>query len=1216
MVFFKTQFFALLFIFTLSSLSAQAPKWSKFSLNNEAQQTIKKDPSWSQISEFQSFEIDFKAFREFALTQIPFENKEGRVASIVLPNYDGTLLNFTLMESPVMESELAAKYPQIKTYKGSSGPYYMRMIITDSWMKAFILGPDGDIIIEQFEKSSPNHFGVYHSNAIKVSPESISQKCGVNDNYIRPSRRPIQLIPASPNENMPEFVGTIPVVLHKYRIALACTGEWGADSQRGGGNVQSALAKMAEVLTYANAVYEKDFAIHMDLVNRNDLIVFLNANTDPYENASIGRSLLGQNTAVINRIITPGFYEFGHIFTHDCSDVGGVASPGSVCSDGGRAAGVTCWRFPDLPYAALRIFCHEVGHQFSADHTFSNCNGNEGASRYEPGSGTTIMSYSGLCGALNIETSGLPHPNFFHSNTIEEVLLFSREFLTCGVKENTGHTYPTAKVLTPTNLTIPIQTPFELKGEGTDMEDQSLTYSWEQFDIGDYGSQLGEVTPNGPLFRVLFPGNSPNRVFPSWNSILSLKNVDVREVLPANTRDLNFRFVVRDNHPGSGGTVYENFKLKATDQAGPFRVTFPNLNSHRLIKNTCNKITWDVANTDRFPINSKKVDIIMYRNRDFDNPIILKENTDNDGSELIDVPDLGTNIRVRIVVKARDHIFFDASDIDVVIIDGTTPSVIMGVTPNLVNLCLPDKLKLDIRSCAFAGFTGDLQLFVENGLPSGASYQFEKNTIGADDASKILIDLNNLTEKTSFTLTIAAVTPAGDTLRDQVQVNVVSNDFSDEILLTPASGTGGATETPLFRWTKSRNADFYHFEVASSPAFGPTVLYRQEFISADSLRLPILLKSNSVYYWRVFPINSCGDGRSSVTYAFQTANKSCVDQAYTGNPVNLFSSRTYNTIMTIPFGGALADMNVNDIDIFVDASNDLSIRLISPKGTRVVLFNNNCGTTLDFVSSFDDDAPIPLTCPPNRGFRMRPIEALSKLNGEDLKGDWKLEIVTRSSLRDGQLRNFTLQYCAELSVSPPVLINNGPLIMDVAERREIKDNLLLVTDPDEGPENLTYTLVNVPSHGSFTLNGVQLTYGSRLTQSDINEGKLVYTHDGSANYYDGFGYTVEDGKGGWLGIETFRILVGPVATQDPKIAESLKAFPNPTSGQLYVQLDAPLSGDGLIQIKDLKGKVVSQKRIKSDKLVMFDLEFLTDGLYLLDYQSSLHRVSKKLILVK
>lgn len=82
-------------------------------------------------------------------------------------------------------------------------------------------------------------------------------------------------------------------------------------------------------------------------------------------------------------------------------------------------------------------------------------------------------------------------------------MLFTREFLTCGVKENTGHTYPTAKVLTPTNLTIPIQTPFELKGEGMDMEDQNLTYSWEQYDNGEYGSQLGDVFPNGPLFKVL-----------------------------------------------------------------------------------------------------------------------------------------------------------------------------------------------------------------------------------------------------------------------------------------------------------------------------------------------------------------------------------------------------------------------------------------------------------------------------------------------------------------------------------------------------------------------------------------------------------------------------------------------------------------------------------------------------------------------------------------
>ncbi|MBK9271320.1 MAG: T9SS type A sorting domain-containing protein [Saprospiraceae bacterium] len=1206
-----------MFLFSLTIPSfGQAPPWKSIQLNQIEQQRVHQDPSWSKISKFQTFELNFNDLREFLTTQVPFENTDGRTASIGLPNHLGEVSIYRIMESPVMEAELAAKYPQIRTFKGTNGQNYMRLIITDQWMKAYILSPEGDILLEPLSKFNQNHFGVYHANAIQLDPSSPSHFCGESGSSVMARRSQIQRERLDQEPVLQQMMGADPVVLHKYRIAISCTGEWGADPQRGGGTKETALAKMADALTYANAVYEKDFAIHLDLVARNDLLIFLNANTDPFENSDVGRALLGQNTAVVNPIITPGFYEFGHIFTNDCVDVGGIASLGSVCSSQNRAAGVTCWYTTDVAYVALRIFCHEMGHQFSANHTFSNCNGNESNSRYEPGGGTTIMSYSGLCGNLNVESAGPPHPNFFHSYSLEEVHLFTRQFLSCGVKEFTGHSYPTARILTAPNLVLPKLTPFELKGEGTDMEDTGLTYSWEQFDNGEYGSRLGEVTTTGPLFRVLFPGPSPNRVFPNWNSILSLKNVDVREVLPAESRDLNFRFVVRDNHPGSGGSVWQNLKLKVTDQAGPFTVTFPNINTHRLIKNTCNKITWDVAGTNRFPVNCQKVDIVMYRNRDFDNPIVLIENTENDGSELVDIPDLGTNIRVRVVVKARDHIFFDASDVDVVIVEGTTPSVIMGVTPNLVNVCLPDQLSLDIRSCAFAGYTGDLQLFVESGLPAGANYQFEKSTIGADDQTKIVIDLNSIQERTSFNMVIAAITPAGDTLRDQIIVNVVSNDFSDELLLTPSSGSGGAIETPLFRWSKSRNADFYHFEIASSPAFGSNTLYSQRFISADSLRLPILLKSNSVYYWRVFPANDCGDGRASVTYAFQTSNKSCVDQPYTGNPINLFSGRTYNTVVSVPFGGALADMNVNDIDIYADASNDLSIRLLSPKGTRVVLFNNNCGTTLDFASSFDDDAPIPLTCPPNRGARMRPLEPLSRFNGEDLKGDWKLEIVTRSSLRDGQIRNFTLQYCAELSVSPPSLINNGPLVMDIGEQREIKDNLLLVTDPDEGPDNLTFTLVSIPSHGTFTLNGNQLGYGSRFTQSDINDGKLTYTHDGSSNYYDGFSYTVEDGKGGWLGIETFRILVGPVSTDDQGLAEALKAYPNPTSGQLFIQLDSPLSGDGRILIRDLNGRMLKEKTLKSDKLVFFELENLDNGIYLLEYQSSQHRLSKKIILVR
>lgn len=1179
--------------------------------------TLKKASYWNQISAFEGFELQFEAFRKHLIENAPFENLQGKALNIQLPFENGNLRTFAISEAPVMEEELAKKYPQIKTYMGTDGLNYLRMIVTNQWMKAYIFKENEDLILEPLSTDNPNHYGLYHASDITVDPHSLNSRCGETGGSILSKEiKSLTGDQLQTETTAQQFAGAVPVVLHTYRIALACTGEWGEDPSRGGGTKETALAKMADALTYATGVYEKDFAIRLKLTGRNDLLIWLNPNTDPYENANVGGALLGQNTGVVNPIITPGFYEFGHVFTNSCSDVGGIASLGSVCSQN-RAAGVTCWYTQDVPYVALRIFCHEMGHQFSANHTFSNCNGNESNSRYEPGGGTTIMSYSGLCGSLDIESGAPPHPNFFHAHSLEEVNIFTRQFLTCGEKTATANSYPTAQIQTPAGLFIPIQTPFELKGKGFDMEDTTLTYSWEQYDNGDYGDRVGDVRPNGPLFRVLFPSTNPNRVFPNWNSIINLKNNDPKEVLPSVSRDINFRFVVRDNHPGSGGSSWESLKLKVTDQAGPFSVTFPNLATHRLIKNTCNKISWNVARTNELPVNCKKVDILLIRNRDFNNPVVLLENTENDGSELVDIPDLGNNIRVRIVVKARDHIFLDASDADAVIVQGTTPSVTMGITPNLATLCLPDELSVDVKTCSFGGFTGDLQLFLESGLPSGASYQFEKNTIGAADQTKLKIDLKNLKDKTDVQLVVAAITPAGDTLRDEVRIQVISNDFTDQQLVGPIASARAIKESPLFRWKKSRNADYYHFDLASSPAFGASTVYNQNYLSTDSLRLPILLKANTIYYWRVIPVNACGDGAATETYAFQTENKTCVDQPYSGNPEGLFSGRSKSVIVPIPFSGQLSEINVNDVEIIADAVRDVNINLVSPKGSRVVLFNYNCANTLDFDCSFDDDASVPLSCPPNRGTRMKPFEPLSKLIGEDVKGDWKLEVNTKSTFRDGEIRNFTLQYCADLQVSPPQLIHNGPLITDIGASKNITQTLLESTDPDDGPANLIYTLVSTTGQGSLKLNGKVLDYGNTFSQKDINDGLLNYTHNGSANYYDGFSYTVNDGKGGWLGIEVFRILVGPVGTKDDKMDEMLKSYPNPSTGFLVIEREGPLvTEEAVIELKNLNGVVCLSKKIKWEKNISLDLQHLTDGMYLLEYRSGLNRISRKLMLLK
>ncbi|MCC6843882.1 MAG: proprotein convertase P-domain-containing protein [Saprospiraceae bacterium] len=1212
----KKAFLLLSFTFFIASISlvAQKPVWKLAPGSKNLVPTEQMSPSWRSIKAYQQFEINFNTLRSFILTQAPAENQLGKTISISLPMPDGNVREFYIMESPVMEPELALKYPEIKTYKGSDGMNYMRLFMTNSELKAYILTDQGDVVIEPLVKGNADNYGVYWAKNIEVDPSGLSLACGEGGRVVFTDQNKTKedhghTLAAS-------VLSAQPVILHTYRLALACTGEWGMASGLGGGSVQTALAKMADALTYANAVYEKDFAIHINLCANNDKIVFLNPNNDPYDNNGSGGSLLDQNPGVVNPIITPGFYEYGHVFNIACTDVGGIASLGSVCATSGKARGVTCWYTTDVAYVAQRIFCHEMGHQFSASHTFSNCNGNESGTRYEPGGGTTIMSYSGLCGNLNIESSNLPHPNFFHTNSLEQVIGFTRG-MTCGVKKDAGNTYPSATILTKQGLYLPIQTPFELKGSGSDLEDTTLTFGWEQFDNGAYGDLLGDVSENGPLFRVLFPGSSPNRTIPQWNSIINLDNVDVREFLPKNTRDLKFRFVVRDNHPGAGGSTYELLKLKVSENAGPFAVKFPNATSDRLVKNTCNTIKWNVNKTNEAPVNCQKVDILMFKGREYNNPILLKANTDNDGSELVDIPDIGNNIRVRIWIRAADHIFFDISDADILIIESTTPKVSMGVSPNVATLCLPDILNVTVRSCAFGGFSGNVNLFVESGLPAGSTYQFSKPILGPNEESNLSLDLRNLTGKASLKLVIAAITPAGDTLRDELNVNAIKNDFSDGSLLSPFRSERGLTETPLFRWKKSDNADSYHFELATSPAFGNTILYSEQFVFVDSLRLPILLKENTIYYWRLIPVNLCGEGGSSEIFVFQTKNKSCIDQPFTGNPIGLFPSRTNTTAIPIAFSGRLSDMNVNGLQIQADAVRDVNINLISPAGTKVNLFNYNCAVTLDFDCSFDDEAPIGLTCPPTRGTRMRPFEPLGKLIGEDLKGDWKLEIVTKNTFRTGQLENFTLQYCADLTVEAPALVNNGPLKLQVGETKSVDNQLLLCTDKDNVPNDLVYTLVYIPNFGELKLNGNVLVYGSTFTQKDVDDNRLSYTHNGSTNYYDGFSYTLNDGRGGWLGIENFQILVGPVATDNPKNDVLISAFPNPTKGMLVVNIEAQGNTSGaVLSFKNLNGKTLLERKLFGEKNMNLDLHQYSDGVYFLEYKSGISKTTKKIILTR
>jgi hypothetical protein len=568
---------------------------------------------------------------------------------VSLPLPDGNFSRFSIVESPVMEKELADKYPEIKTYSGQGidDPYAtVRFDLTPQGFHAMIFVVSDVIFIDPYAKGDDFYYISYYKKDFQPGYKNF--ECELIDNAdIKENNNPEKLEVLAEGQ------------LRTYRVAIAATGEYTAYQ---GGTVALGLAAVVTSLNRVDGVYEKEVSVRMVLVANNNLIIYTNASTDPYTNNN-GSTMLGQNITNLNSVIGSTNYDIGHVFS---TGGGGVAYLGCVCTSN-KAGGVTGSSAPigdpfDIDYVA-----HEMGHQFGGNHTFnsttSSCGGgNRNASTaYEPGSGTTIMAYAGICGADDIQ----PHSDaYFCAISLVEINAFtSGTGNSCAAVTSTGNHNPVVTVPSG-GFTIPISTPFKLTGTATDADNDPLTYCWEEYDIGPAGAP-NSPSGNAPIFRSFSPVSTGTRVFPRVSDLVN-NTQTIGEILPTYTRALQFRLIARDNKAGGGGTGYSNISFNVTSTAGPFIVTSPNT---AVTWNNSNPqtITWNVANTNASPVNCSNVNILLSTDGGLTFPLTVINNTPNDGSEIVALPAVATTT-ARIKVEAVNNIFYDISNVNFTII--------------------------------------------------------------------------------------------------------------------------------------------------------------------------------------------------------------------------------------------------------------------------------------------------------------------------------------------------------------------------------------------------------------------------------------------------------------------------------------------------------------------------------------------------------------------
>jgi hypothetical protein len=469
-----------------------------------------------------------------------------------------------------------------------------------------------------------------------------------------------------------------------FKLVLVCTAEF---YEANGGNNTAVNALITALVNSWNVILKKDLCIRLNL--SQSPFLYSDKNTDPFiPDMAGGKSRTTQAVDAIHSKFSAGSYEVGHVLHNHHPNItsnwssGGLAGLGVVCSNGtgygssggpDKAAGWSGSTFNnDNEFVQLSI--HEIGHQFNMTHTFNgtgeSCTDNVSeTTAYEIGSGTTIMSYNGVCSAdQNIPPSGEPD-NYYHTNSLERGLNFIAG-LTCGSSVNTGNLPPV--VSAGLDYTIPKSTPFILKGSASDPNNDIMSYCWEQYDEDGAGkSTQGLIGTNAagntkaPLFRSYPPSDDPIRYFPDLNYVVLGENKNLSfEALPAVARTMKFRFTVRDNNVAGGGVAWDENLITVSSNSGPFEITSQNTATTLVSDGTGSfSVKWNVANSDKAPVSCTKVDIYFSADGGKTFPFFLIT-TDNDGEQTIPIPDFSTKMG-RIMVKANNNIFFDVNNADI-----------------------------------------------------------------------------------------------------------------------------------------------------------------------------------------------------------------------------------------------------------------------------------------------------------------------------------------------------------------------------------------------------------------------------------------------------------------------------------------------------------------------------------------------------------------------
>jgi len=979
--------------FTAGIVQAQNTAWTKE--GRDATSGLALLERASTPIAYHTYSLNLEALKQ-QVQNAPLR-KAGITSSVIVafPDADGTLKNYRIYYAPVMQPGLAANHTDMRSYAGVSidnPSETIRFSITQYGLHNMTFAPGQTSYTDPYT-TDLQHYIVYKKQDVRT-PRIF--RCDTPENVHNAQK--------TPENNLQQTVLSTDGTFRVYRLALACTVEYaafhitaaGLDAGTLAQKKAAVLAAMNVTMTRVNGIYERDFGIAMELVDNNEDVIFVDS--DDFDNSNTDNALLGMSQEVIDANIGFDNYDIGHVAS---TGGGGVAQLWSPCSES-KARGITGLGAPvgdsyDVDYVA-----HEMGHQFGGNHSFNNeCGGNRNNNTaYEPGSGTTIMAYAGVCDP-NVEWHSDAQ---FHAQSILEMSFFIATAGNCSANTATGNIPPVTNA--GRDYTIPFGTAFILEGSATDANNDALTYCWEQFDNEISVQPPLATSAFGPNFRSIAPKSVPQRFMPDIEAVLANNLYPTWEVISDVARHFDFALTVRDNNILGGQATIDYMRVNVSGNAGPFAVTSPDTDISWQA-GTNQNVTWNVAGTTSNGVDTPYIDIYMSTDGGYTYPTILAAKVPNDGSEVVTVPNVAGGNK-RIMVKGYNNIFYDLGNSNFSI---TAPANTMAIAVSgnqNITACKGNEVVYNLTYSAYAGFSGTTTYTVM-GNPTGSVVTFSPNSSAANGTVNVTVANTDGAAVGFYSMTITA-TSGNEVKIVHVYLDLLDAGFGPVLQETPSANATAVNNQAVFEWQAAANATSYEIEVATDASFTNIVATA----ATVATTFTATLAESTPYYWRVRPANEGCSGAFGAALAFTTGYRLCQDYESGDVPVGISDAgdTTATSVLTVNTNDMVQSITVS-LDISHSWLSDVTATLISPQGTSVELFTNQCGDR-DNVNAVFSDAGTAIQCDGGdtaiTGVVL-PAEALSAFAGELPQGQWTLEIYDNTDGDGGSINSWSLNIC-------------------------------------------------------------------------------------------------------------------------------------------------------------------------------------------------------------